>query len=323
MALFNTSTKENKDIFVKPRINKGDKWYAFVQFILTLIFIFSLIASSSTKAYGDIYTPIELLSLTLIILSIITKGKFLFNEVLFGNIESRGDLFKTICVGLIFGLVAFFVVEIFSGGLLSFSSSILPLAIGAGATVTLSEFFVVGFIGVEAEDSLVQSLIIPTIAAALNNPFVLSIVFFIATLIFLTAIPGTLIIGVAFFFIGLLFLSFKVLRIDLTKSDRAKHLIAALIGAIGIGGIYHYYSYSLTSSNPYGSIIVAGLFFFVFALENWQQQNTIAGRMSHSVFNLMLLTTILAAPFTYMILVVFIYVAIIIATYEASRWRKA
>jgi hypothetical protein len=312
--------KSDKDVFVHPSQNRGDKWFIVIEIILTLVFIFSLISSISTKAYGDIYTPIALLSGILLLVALATKGNLLVNEVVFGKIETVGDLAWTIAVGLIVGVVAFGLVYIFGAGLLNIAT-VLPLAITAGSSVTLSEFFLAGFIGVLAEDGLVQQLLIPTIANMLNNPWVLAIIMFIAGIIFLTAISGTIIIGAAFIIIGFFFLGIHILQVDLSRSDNAKHLIAALFGGMGIGGIYHYYSYSLTSSNPYGAILIAGLFFVVFALENWKLQNTIGGMMSHSTFNMLLLTVVFSAPISYMLVILLVFIAIIYATYKAGRWK--
>ena len=310
---------KGKDRFVHPNENKGDKWFIVITLILTIIFISSLIGSVSNKAYGDIYTPIALLSGIMLLGAIITKGKLLLNEVVFGKIQTERELFIELGIGIAFGAVAFAIVDVIGGGLLSIAG-ILPLAVTSATAITLSAYFLVGFVAPLAEDGLIQQLLIPTVASMLNNPFVLAVISFIAGIIFIGAVPNTLLLGFIFVLIGLAFLGLHVLQVDLSKSDGTKHLIAALFGAT-VGGIYHFYSYSLTNSNPYGALFVAGVFFFVFALEDWQRQNTLSGMMSHSVFNMLLLTVLLSAPPTYLLVVLFIFVAVIYATFKAGRWK--
>jgi len=305
-----------KDVFVSSLPNKRDLTYIVSFFILLAIFfLFNFIQSESIKSWGNIYLPIFIITLVLLIVGYLSKNKT-FAEVIFGSDTTQKKVITDILVG---GAVGFVLISSLilgtSSGFLSFFRAPLPFSVGVsqGNAGNLVLLVVLGILAVEAEESFRASALVPTFTK-LKLPIVLLLMGIITIVINLAYV------SLIFFIFAFVLLISKDISSKIDNTPFQKHAVSILLASV-IFGLLHIYAYS-TTPDPYTLIGTAMLFAVLADSVNWLMQSTIASRIAHSVNNSFIGASELGANFGLATLVVVVYALIIVAVYQSKFGGK-
>jgi len=302
-----------KDVFVNSLPNKRDLTYIVSFFILlSIFFLFNFIQSNSIKSWGNIYLPIFIITLILLIIGYISKNKS-FAEVIFGSDVTQKKVLTDILVGGAIGFVLIYSLLLgSSSGFLSFFRAPLPFSVGVSSTGNVGSLVllvVLGILAVEAEESFRASALVPTFTK-LKLPIVLLLMGII------TIVIGLAYVSLIFFIFAFVLLASKDISARIDNTPFQKHAVAILLAAV-IFGFLHIYAYG-NSADPYALMGTAMLFAIVADSVNWLMQSTIASRITHSVNNSFIGASELGANFGLAALVVVVYALIIVAVYQSK-----
>jgi len=302
-----------KDVFVSSLPNKRDLTYIVSFFILLAIFfLFNFIQSESIKSWGNIYLPIFIITLVLLIVGYLSKNKT-FAEVIFGSDTTQKKVITDILVGGAVGFVLIYSLIIgSSSGFLAFFRAPLPFSVGVSQTSNAGNLVllvVLGILAVEAEESFRASALVPTFTK-LKLPIVLLLMGIITIVINLAYV------SLIFFVFAFVLLTSKDISSKIDNTPFQKHIVSILLASV-IFGLLHIYAYS-TTPDPYTLIGTAMLFAVLADSVNWLMQSTIASRIAHSVNNSFIGASELGANFGLATLVVVVYALIIIAVYQSK-----
>lgn len=257
------------DIFTNAAPNPKDKFHVLFVLVITLLVVFNALGASFPTL--NEYLPILELSLIMLSTAIISKGR-LFSEVIYGKLYSWQDFIKTIAVALAIAIPYFWFI------ISNSTSWYVPLPFQVTGTTGAAGLAVLIVIGVEIEELLMSSILVPTIATNLRNVNAMAVLaFFGAITVYITF--NLIYFAVVLAIIGAAFLGLKFARRNLNRSDPEKHLIAIIIVGLIFAG-YHIW----TGASEAALATIFGIF-AVANIVNWWQQNTLASRIIHSFGN--------------------------------------
>ena len=307
------------DIYVSGGVNRRDFIYLIVVLLFSLLIIFNQTVSTDIKSFGNIYSPILLLSLIIIGLSIAFKGHHLFNEVIFGKLDTDKDFTKTLIISIAVGLILGFTILSSQSTLsfINFTSGFAPLTITASSSVLLL-IAIDCIIAPDIEENFISASIIPTINSALANTNLMAIIGLFGGFVFYF-IFDILPVSLVFFAIGIIFLFSKLSNRKIISGEIPEALLSIAFGAF-IFASFHLWAYQ-NSYNILSLLTTAFAFSFSVNLMNRYLQNTIGSRIVHSITNASILITSGVVLYSVM-LGVAVYIIIIITIWKASSRLK-
>lgn len=308
MSKIITSKKQN-NIFLNPQANIKDKAYIGFFFLIIVILFYNFVSSSNYKSFGDIYMPLAVISLVILSISLLMHKNSVFSEVIYGKIKNVKGLLISMSIGFAVGI--FLIVS-------SNTFSILPFSIVANSSLisNLTLLFVIGFVGVEVEEMFFASTTFPTFQKFFNGGAEIPVVFIVAGLIFFFSFGQSgIFLSLIFFGVAIAFVFSNFIRKELKKTI-ARVGINMLLIAI-IFGLVHIYAYQ-SSPNLIYLMFEAMLFRFVVDVINFFREDTISSRITHSINNSFVGSTIMNISPLLAIFVVGTYSAIIFIIFKFS-----
>lgn len=248
-----------------------DKFHVLFVVAIALLLIYFGFGVAAGETVSNDYTPILEIALIMLSTAIVSRGR-LFSEVIYGRLSNWSEFLQTLAVANAIGIPYFLYI------ISSATNLYVPLPLSVGAGISTLQLAILILIGVEIEELLFSSILIPTIASNLRNVNAMAVLaFFGAIVVYITF--NMLYLALIMFAIGGAFLLLKFARRSLNRSDPEKHIIAIAIVGILFSGFHAWTGASST---------LLALIFGVYAvgqLVNWWQQNTIASRIMHSYGN--------------------------------------
>ncbi len=302
------------DIFVIFKNNPKDLIYIISFFILLApVFIFNFIQSGSTRSFGSIYLPIFLFTFIILLIAYVSGGK-ITNEVIFGKIITKKQLYLSLLVGLGVGLILISNIFITNTSLsfLSMFRPALPYAISTTTGLSLFGLIIVGFIAPEIEESFRASALVPTFTKV-KMP-----ILFIFTGVLLLAIPQLIFLSLILISLAIIFGFSKLFLRKEINNMFSKHLVSIFISAI-LFGLLHIYAYGSTT-DPMTLMLSAMGFAILVDIINWFMQNAIASRITHSITNSILYCFMASISYTLGFAVVLLYMIIIILVFNKGSF---
>ncbi|MDE1768107.1 MAG: hypothetical protein KGH62_01945 [Candidatus Micrarchaeota archaeon] len=301
-----------------PTVNKKDALYLILAVAIALLLLFNFISTGQNQSYGGIYTPILTIALILISLAIATNGR-LFGEVIYGNIRNDKQLYFSVGVGLVVGgAIAYALINNLQP--LSFVGSPLPFAISGTAAAGLGTYAILTIVGPEIEELMFASALLPTVASELRRPKVFSVMAFFAGMIFYFIFQVIVLAAVFFLFAFLIYISSRA-RLTLFGGDLGKFSVAVAFTAFAFA-MFHLWAYG-NAGNPLLLLEQAFAFRVGISFLNYILQDTISGRIIHSMNNAAIGSMTLGIPIANFGIAVFIYTAMIVIIYKAQNGRLA
>lgn len=312
MSIFN-----GEDVFLETaEIPPQDAyWFGFFTLVL-ILFVVDYLLNPGVTSPGLIYIILSVISITFMIGAFLSDNQ-LFGFVMHGEAVTNTTILFHEAVGGVIGIILV-------GGLLGLSISYnpSPFAIATGGTLIASLIILVliSFPGVEAEEMLRASSLIPSVLRYIANEtyvlalYSISIILSIVMLLFLLQF-----IGVYAFFIGVVLLAVQIIILYFYNPRRGIEIhpvfmhFQAIIFAALVFMILHVLAYGQGSYTTNASSYIAAFTFAVLLdSTNALLGSAIASRIAHSVNNAVLTCIALGLPLWMGGLVVLIYAGFIL-----------
>ena len=282
-----------RDRFISGEPNPMDLAYIMVLTLFGIVFIFGFIATigDTTSAFNYlIYIVLFLFIYAVMLISNVSKGRFP-GSVIFGSIRNNTDLLISIAAGSALGVLSSLGAYVASFAVLSWLQVPIPLTIATpqALTLTISTTFMLLIIAAfyipEIEESTVHSVMV---AIFTHIPAAILFLFAALSSIF---VPQLFAFSLVLFFLAFAIGLFSVRHRSASRAAPSRSM-ASFMGSLFMSfivsslifSLFHVYSAG-SIADPWALLIKAFLFAFFVSLINWVLQNTIAGRIAHSINN--------------------------------------
>lgn len=310
------------DYFVSAAPNPSDLGYILVITLFLVAFIFGIVAlQSDIAAAWDfvIYAVLGLFAYTILLVSNLSRGR-LPGGVLFGSLKTSRQLYITLAIGAAFGIIVTLPEWFAPLSFLSWLSLPVDLSVataGLTASSAIVLLLLLAFYEPEIEEALVRSVFVPLFT---HIPLAILLLFAAVSSLFVPALlPITLLLFFLSFAVGL----FKARKRDPSAQPR-RSLRRTFYGALITSFVTTSLLFSIlhVSASPAdaGTIMLkAFLFAISITLIDWVLQNTMAGRISHSINNSVYAVMTLGLPLQEVVLMPVMYAFLIVLAFNRGH----